>query len=164
MRILLEKYGANREAKNIHGQIPYDLVSDKDDPRWEGILKAPYTVNIMPFWIRIRFTKCGICRSKYDLPKKGPLVTTRLIRLIKAIWRVLQNLMPSIPIRSDVAGHPKRTKKCMMNECSLLKKSISVISTLYSSSKSSFMASKHTPAMRKWRKTIYPDMKADHSL
>ncbi|KAI7874767.1 Bromodomain-containing protein [Lichtheimia hyalospora FSU 10163] len=44
VRLLLERYGANREAKNIHGQIPYDLVSDKEDPRWEGVLKAPYTI------------------------------------------------------------------------------------------------------------------------
>ncbi|KAI9313309.1 Bromodomain-containing protein [Dichotomocladium elegans] len=45
VRFLVEKYNANRNAKNIHGQVPYDLVADKDDPRWAGLLKPPYTVN-----------------------------------------------------------------------------------------------------------------------
>lgn len=132
VRLLLEKYGANREAKNIHGQVPFDLVSDKDDPRWEGILKAPYTVSIIiSSWICVQFTKYNICRSKYALLRRSQVVTAQLVILIKAMWKVLQNLMPSIPKRSGVAGHPKRTKKFMMNRCSRQNKSISAISILY---------------------------------
>lgn len=36
-RLLLAKYNANRDAKNIHDQVPFDLVSDQDDPKWNGI-------------------------------------------------------------------------------------------------------------------------------
>ncbi|GAB5593723.1 hypothetical protein Unana1_08623 [Umbelopsis nana] len=38
--LLVEKYNANKKAKNIHGQIPLDLVSDRDDPRWAGVLTS----------------------------------------------------------------------------------------------------------------------------
>lgn len=38
VRLLVEKYGANRQAKNIHGQVAFDLVSDANDPRWVGLL------------------------------------------------------------------------------------------------------------------------------
>ncbi|KAM3580082.1 hypothetical protein VKS41_007323 [Umbelopsis sp. WA50703] len=37
-RLLVEKYNANKKARNDHGQIPLDLVSDRDDPRWAGVL------------------------------------------------------------------------------------------------------------------------------
>ncbi|KAH8553124.1 hypothetical protein BGW37DRAFT_439314 [Umbelopsis sp. PMI_123] len=39
-RLMVEKYNANKKAKNIHGQIPLDLVSDRDDPRWAGVLTS----------------------------------------------------------------------------------------------------------------------------
>ncbi|KAF7722312.1 hypothetical protein EC973_003463 [Apophysomyces ossiformis] len=42
VKLLVETYNANKNAKNIHGQIPFDVVSDKDDPRWVGLLKGPY--------------------------------------------------------------------------------------------------------------------------
>ncbi|KAI8147926.1 hypothetical protein BJV82DRAFT_664265 [Fennellomyces sp. T-0311] len=42
-RLLVEKYNANRKAKNVHKQVPFDVVTDKDDPRWIGIFKGPYT-------------------------------------------------------------------------------------------------------------------------
>lgn len=38
--LLVEKYNANKKAKNIHGQIPLDLVSDRDDSRWAGVLTS----------------------------------------------------------------------------------------------------------------------------
>ncbi|KAI8327234.1 hypothetical protein BD560DRAFT_418381 [Blakeslea trispora] len=40
-RLLIEKYHANTKAKNIHGQVPFDLVSDADDPCWIGVFKQP---------------------------------------------------------------------------------------------------------------------------
>lgn len=39
-RLLVEKYNANKKAKNDHAQIPLDLVSDRDDPRWAGVLTS----------------------------------------------------------------------------------------------------------------------------
>ncbi|KAG2219089.1 hypothetical protein INT45_005820, partial [Circinella minor] len=41
-RFLVEKYNANRKAKNIHDQVPFDVVNDKNDPRWIGIFKGPF--------------------------------------------------------------------------------------------------------------------------
>lgn len=39
VRVLVQKYHANTKAENIHGQVPFDVVSDQDDPRWIGLLK-----------------------------------------------------------------------------------------------------------------------------
>lgn len=39
VRLLVQKYHANTKAKNIHGQVPFDVVSNQDDPRWIGLLK-----------------------------------------------------------------------------------------------------------------------------
>ncbi|KAI8074856.1 hypothetical protein BC940DRAFT_286793 [Gongronella butleri] len=36
-RMLIKEYHANVDAKNIHGQVPFDLVSEPDDPQWRGI-------------------------------------------------------------------------------------------------------------------------------
>ncbi|KAI8975321.1 hypothetical protein BDF20DRAFT_914267 [Mycotypha africana] len=38
-RLLIEKYNADRNAENSHGQVPFDVVSDQDDSRWDGIFK-----------------------------------------------------------------------------------------------------------------------------
>jgi hypothetical protein len=45
-RLMVEKYNANKKAKNIHGQIPLDLVSDRDDPRWAGVLTSAPLVSM----------------------------------------------------------------------------------------------------------------------
>ncbi|KAG0185397.1 hypothetical protein DFQ28_009395, partial [Apophysomyces sp. BC1034] len=42
VKLLVETGNANKAAKNIHGQVPFDVVSDKEDPRWVGLLKGPY--------------------------------------------------------------------------------------------------------------------------
>ncbi|KAI7905845.1 uncharacterized protein BX663DRAFT_497836 [Cokeromyces recurvatus] len=39
VKLLIEKYNANIKAENIHGQVPFDVVSDQDDPRWIGLFK-----------------------------------------------------------------------------------------------------------------------------
>jgi ankyrin repeat protein len=39
-RLMVERYNASKKAKNVHGQIPLDLVSDRDDPRWAGVLTS----------------------------------------------------------------------------------------------------------------------------
>lgn len=39
-RLLIEKYNANTKAENIHGQVPFDVVSEQDDDRWIGIFKT----------------------------------------------------------------------------------------------------------------------------
>ncbi|CEI86268.1 hypothetical protein RMCBS344292_00711 [Rhizopus microsporus] len=39
VRLLLQKYNANKNAKNVHGQVPFELVSNQDDPRWIGLFK-----------------------------------------------------------------------------------------------------------------------------
>ncbi|CAO3590460.1 unnamed protein product [Absidia cylindrospora] len=36
-RLLLTKYNANKDARNIHDQVPYDLVPEQDDPKWNGV-------------------------------------------------------------------------------------------------------------------------------
>lgn len=36
-RILLEKYNAEKGAKNVHGQVAWDLVSDQHLPHWRGL-------------------------------------------------------------------------------------------------------------------------------
>lgn len=41
VKLLAQKYNANVNAKNIHGQVPFDVVSNQDDPRWIGLLKPP---------------------------------------------------------------------------------------------------------------------------
>ena len=46
-RFLVEKYNANRKAKNIHDQVPFDVVNDKNDPRWIGIFKGPFAVSFV---------------------------------------------------------------------------------------------------------------------
>ncbi|KAI7862347.1 hypothetical protein BDF14DRAFT_1886160 [Spinellus fusiger] len=42
VRMLVENYSANIKARNIHGQIPLDVVSDAQDPKWIGLLKGPF--------------------------------------------------------------------------------------------------------------------------
>lgn len=44
-RILIEQYNADRDARNKEGQVPFDLVSAPDDPRWVGVLKGPFPVS-----------------------------------------------------------------------------------------------------------------------
>jgi ankyrin repeat protein len=39
VRLLVQKYHANTKSENVHGQVPFDVVSDQDDPRWVGLLK-----------------------------------------------------------------------------------------------------------------------------
>ncbi|KAI8370678.1 uncharacterized protein BYT42DRAFT_98580 [Radiomyces spectabilis] len=41
-RLLIDQYKANKKAKNKVDQVPFDVVSDQDDPRWIGIFKGPY--------------------------------------------------------------------------------------------------------------------------
>ncbi|KAI8088285.1 hypothetical protein BDF21DRAFT_491340 [Thamnidium elegans] len=41
VKLLVQKYNANVKAKNIHGQVPFDVVSNQADPRWIGLLKPP---------------------------------------------------------------------------------------------------------------------------
>jgi hypothetical protein len=36
-KMLLEKYNAEKNAKNIHGQVSWDLVSDQHLPHWRGL-------------------------------------------------------------------------------------------------------------------------------
>lgn len=47
VRLLVQKYGANTKAENVHGQVPFDVVSDQDDARWVGTLK-PGTFTQLP--------------------------------------------------------------------------------------------------------------------
>ncbi|PHZ14019.1 Bromodomain-containing protein [Rhizopus microsporus ATCC 52813] len=42
VRLLLQKYNANKNAKNVHGQVPFELVSNQDDPRWIGLFKVRF--------------------------------------------------------------------------------------------------------------------------
>ncbi|KAI9267863.1 hypothetical protein BY458DRAFT_475796 [Sporodiniella umbellata] len=39
VKVLIQKYNANKKAKNVHGQVPFDLVSDQEDPKWIGLFK-----------------------------------------------------------------------------------------------------------------------------
>jgi ankyrin repeat protein len=45
-RLLIQKYNANTKAKNVHGQVPFDVVSDQDDPRWIGLFKEAPKLSI----------------------------------------------------------------------------------------------------------------------
>jgi hypothetical protein len=45
VRLLVQKYRANVDAENKHGQTPYDVVSDQDDPRWIGLFIQNNTFN-----------------------------------------------------------------------------------------------------------------------
>ncbi|ORX55046.1 Bromodomain-containing protein [Hesseltinella vesiculosa] len=39
-RMLIQKYHADKNARNVHDQVPFDLVSEPDDPRWRGVFTA----------------------------------------------------------------------------------------------------------------------------
>ncbi|KAG1152549.1 hypothetical protein G6F37_004143 [Rhizopus arrhizus] len=41
VKVLIQKYNADKKAKNVHGQVPFDLVSDQSDSRWIGLFKDP---------------------------------------------------------------------------------------------------------------------------
>ncbi|RKP10190.1 hypothetical protein THASP1DRAFT_28030 [Thamnocephalis sphaerospora] len=38
VRQLIDEYNADPDAKNMHGQVPYDLVSEPEDESWVGLL------------------------------------------------------------------------------------------------------------------------------
>ncbi|CAO3673709.1 unnamed protein product [Rhizopus stolonifer] len=44
VKVLIQKYNANKKAKNVHGQVPFDLVSDQSDPKWAGLFKDSPTL------------------------------------------------------------------------------------------------------------------------
>ncbi|KAI8997125.1 hypothetical protein BDB01DRAFT_769915 [Pilobolus umbonatus] len=44
-KLLIEKYNADKDAMNVHGQTAFDVVSDQEDPRWEGIFKEKKRVS-----------------------------------------------------------------------------------------------------------------------
>lgn len=54
VKLLVEKYNANTRAENVHGQVPFDVVSDQKDPRWIGLFKqtqqkpAANTIHLPP--------------------------------------------------------------------------------------------------------------------
>ncbi|KAL9560599.1 hypothetical protein PS6_000054 [Mucor atramentarius] len=54
VKLLVEKYNANTKAENVHGQVPFDVVSDQEDPRWVGLFKqtqqkpAANTIHLPP--------------------------------------------------------------------------------------------------------------------
>lgn len=48
VKILVGKYHANTKAENVHGQVPFDVVSDQEDPRWIGLFKQTNTINLPP--------------------------------------------------------------------------------------------------------------------
>lgn len=48
VKILVEKYHANTKAENVHGQVPFDVVSDQEDPRWIGLFKQTNTITLPP--------------------------------------------------------------------------------------------------------------------
>ncbi|KAI8088928.1 uncharacterized protein BX664DRAFT_314179 [Halteromyces radiatus] len=39
-RLLIDKYNAKKDAKNVHDQAPFDLVPEQDDPKWNGIFST----------------------------------------------------------------------------------------------------------------------------
>ena len=41
----MDKYKVEKEAKNIHGQTAYDLISDKNLPHWKALF-APVRIFI----------------------------------------------------------------------------------------------------------------------
>lgn len=41
VKLLVSKYNANTKAENVHGQVPFDVVSDPEDPRWVGLFTQP---------------------------------------------------------------------------------------------------------------------------
>lgn len=41
VKLLVSKYNANTKAENVHGQVPFDVVSDQEDPRWVGLFTQP---------------------------------------------------------------------------------------------------------------------------
>lgn len=43
VKLLIQKYHADAKAKNKHGQVPYDVVSDPKDPRWTGLFHSSPT-------------------------------------------------------------------------------------------------------------------------
>jgi hypothetical protein len=43
VKLLIQKYHADVKAKNKHGQVPYDVVSDPKDPRWTGLFHSSPT-------------------------------------------------------------------------------------------------------------------------
>ncbi|SAL95014.1 hypothetical protein [Absidia glauca] len=36
-RLLVLKHNAKKDAQNVHGQVPFDLVPEQEDPKWHGI-------------------------------------------------------------------------------------------------------------------------------
>lgn len=36
-RLLVVQHNAKRDAQNVHGQVPFDLVPEQEDPKWNGI-------------------------------------------------------------------------------------------------------------------------------
>lgn len=54
VKLLVEKYKANKNAENIHGQVPFDVVSNQDDPRWVGLLKPATKTPPLPPQLKIQ--------------------------------------------------------------------------------------------------------------
>lgn len=37
VKLLIKDHNANINAENMHGQVPFDVVPDQDDPKWIGL-------------------------------------------------------------------------------------------------------------------------------
>ncbi|KAI8890209.1 Bromodomain-containing protein [Backusella circina FSU 941] len=46
VKLLVQRYHADVKAKNRHGQVPYDVVSDQKDQRWQGLFHSPTQIHI----------------------------------------------------------------------------------------------------------------------
>ncbi|KAI9277980.1 Bromodomain-containing protein [Umbelopsis sp. AD052] len=77
-RLMVERYNASKKAKNVHGQIPLDLVSDRDDPRWAGVLTSAPLPPARPSPSGSDSTKAEplpiIRRSSEALPPPPPII------------------------------------------------------------------------------------------
>ncbi|TPX46625.1 hypothetical protein SeMB42_g02959 [Synchytrium endobioticum] len=47
-RMLIEVHGANRSARNSKGQVAFDLVSNRTDPKWRGIFAGDESEDTKP--------------------------------------------------------------------------------------------------------------------
>ncbi|RKO92402.1 hypothetical protein BDK51DRAFT_51143 [Blyttiomyces helicus] len=79
-RLLITKYHADRNAKNVHGQIAWDVVSDREDPQWGDLFTAEESKILKPK-ITMRLSAGNVAPSEQASEEAlTPKVTIKLPR------------------------------------------------------------------------------------